>query len=164
MLAAGLHLDVGTERFLRETPELFGTVAGWFVDLIVEVLCVLGLQQLPHVRLVLLAHLRTESTTRVVTQPAVVQNGIKALDGCIPGTLNGISRLLVDYAERHRVEVGAHPAAANADQAEILHAKVERTIQMSLFLPSAVCHAREVTQHMRRRETHERNAVLELIT
>jgi hypothetical protein len=27
VLAAGLHLDVGTERFLRETPELFGTVA-----------------------------------------------------------------------------------------------------------------------------------------
>ncbi len=164
MLAAGLHLDVGTERFLRETPELFGAVAAWFVDLIVEVLCVLGLRQLPHVRLVLLAHLRTESTTRVVTQPAVDENGIKALDRCVPGTLNGIRRLRVDYAERYRVEVGSHPCAANADQTEILHAKIERTIQMNLFLPSAVCHACEVKQHMRRRETHERNAVLELIT
>ncbi len=40
--------------------------------------------------------------------------------------------------ERHRVEVGAHSVAAGADQAEILHAKVEHTIQMGLFLPSAV--------------------------
>ncbi len=75
----------------------------------------------------------------------------------------------VDYAERYRVqryrvEVGAHPVAANAHQTEILHAKDERTIQMNLFLPSAVCHVREVEQHMRRRETHERYGVLELIT
>ncbi len=53
-------------------------------------------------------------------------------------------------------------------QAEILHAKVERTIQMNLFLPSAVCRARElrreVKQHMRCRETHERCAVLKLKT
>jgi hypothetical protein len=89
---------------------------------------ILGLQQLPHVRLVLLVHLRTESTTCVVTQPAVVENGIKTLDGCVPGTLNGIRRLRVDYAERYRVEVGAHPVAANADQTEILQANVERTI------------------------------------
>ncbi len=107
---------------------MFGTVAGWFLDLIVEVLCLLGLRQLPHVRFVLLAHLSTDSTTRVVTQPAVVENGIKALDGCIPGNLNGIRRLRGDYAQRYRVEVGAHPVAANADQTEILHAKVERTI------------------------------------
>ena len=53
--------------------------------------------------------------------------------------------------------------AANADQTKILHAKVERTIQMNLFLPSTVCHAREVKQHMRRRETHERYAVFEWI-
>jgi hypothetical protein len=60
--------------------------------------------------------------------------------------------------------VGAHPIAANTNQTEILQAKVERTIQMNLFLPSAVRHAREIEQHMRRRETHERYAVLELIT
>ncbi len=169
VLAAGLHLHVGTALLLRESPELFGTVAWWFVDLIVEPLCIVGKQQLPHVRLVLLAHLRTESTFRACTQPAVVEHIKKAQDWCVPGTLNGISRLRVDYAERYRVEAGAHSVAADADQAEILHATVERTVQMpvDLFLSSAVCHAREVNlvkQHVLCRETHERNAVLELKT
>jgi hypothetical protein len=62
--------------------------------------------------------------------------------------------------------VGTHPVAANAYQAEILHAKGERTIQMDLFLPSAVssCHPREVKQHMLCLEIHERHAVLDLKT
>ncbi len=131
-----------------------------------ELRCVVGKKQLPHVLLVLLAYLGTETTFRACTQPAVVEQTIKSSDYCVPGTLNGlgISRLRVDYVERYRVEVGFHAVAADADHAEILYAKVECTIDMYLFLPSAVCHAREVKHHVGRRLTHEHNATLKLKT